>query len=581
MTLILAPIYTVVICSHDVCKLPASTEHTKVPAVLLTAKQIKALLYRRGLQKKSGGTATQAAVETPPQHLALQNAKKRAALADERSADPVQVMMLAHFREVMNPGAFYSLPLSIFEEVGLQLLMTALGTSSTDTLLPISGPQTLLNRCTGSAAAAPEYVAPAAIEGVQLLAIAHPDDEEYPRRQQEPDQGALVAAVAHVPPVGSAPGTAAETQLLLNMLNEANNYGNEAEIIVFRVTDSRPHLKKRPHGFSDNVNNQDFSIRLYRLVKLVSDDDVDDSEAGLILSVTECKHTDIPLVRLFGQTSNSRTSDITENMKQWTTLPGIEPLFEEPQHSPALTDDEREMLQDVVKAKALTGSSVTYATDGLSLEEDEVVETLVRYGLLVRGGGSQSTHVQAQARLLSCAIRIGKPKSAFSIRPGVPFAFKHISKAVKPTLFEVFLKLSQSGWRDGTENLQDRELKPSAIKKKYYQASGAVRDANFSGTTFFPPLRYWYGVCLLNAASMGDNVKIYHGQLEAYYTAVLNVNDQQAEVEVPPNKPCQFTSSCVTKYLEKNALGVQALLYLFWFRLKMTLMLRPGWILNF
>lgn len=483
---------------------------------------MKRLLYRRGLQRKAGEvTRRQQRGAAARKDRTCDAARTASGVVEACKLDPVETMMQSHFRDVMNPGAFYSLPESLLRRTKMQTLASALVTSQHECHLPPSAPKRLAIQPASSASPSAQVHQPA-------LPYIQMDEEDGEVSQSERvDSCGLVTSTCssskfQTPvPVGQG-FQLAETTALQQVFDEA---ANSTSNMFFRVTDQRLHLKKRPLSGSDNVTNLDFSIRLYR----VSEQHEANSSSVVVY---ESSKNDIALARLFACETSDSAAGIVDHMVQWTVLPGMHKIFHKPTCWQSLSKGEQQLLSEILDSNALIGSCKVFHTDGLNRSEELALANLVKTGLVTwRTGDDECGEGQAQvlSTLLSHGLLLQSPQPVFTIRPTAPFKYTSITKAVRPTLFEVYLKLKKDGWKEkrGERN----------VKRRYYCANdGGEAQLRL----YFPPLRFWYGIALINARYMANDIKIQHGQLEAYYVALLHAAFGSSDLPEPNrNGPIQ------------------------------------------
>ena len=200
--------------------------------------------------------------------LAAKKNKVSKALKDVQSktaGGSLQQLMMQHFRETTNPMTFYSLPMSIANNLPIKELSVAV-----TSMLSIKG------RPAQPAGTLPlgDEVNTLPLENrtgpleEDKLAFLEPLQDEM-QEETWKDSGDR------------------EEQLDLKQLV---NYCQLDGLLVFKVADKNPYLKKRPLHSVDNLIFSDFAIRLYKVHKSVQDREI---------LVSPTCNAEVPLVQFF------------------------------------------------------------------------------------------------------------------------------------------------------------------------------------------------------------------------------------------------------------------------------------------
>ena len=423
------------------------------------------LLYQRAIRFSKGSVAS-AALATVP---------------STRKAPADLSLHLKHFREVMNSHSFYSVPVRVLQNVVMESLSKSLaaGPSSSSTGPAIADIDT------------PKAEAPSS------LAQLKPDsDDEYEshcdisQELQTPTRnGCLATALRFMP----------------------------KEDVVFRISQTRPALRKRPTANRDGVVSDAVVLSQYQVLEQRPD--------GCI-HVQPSKSTDPMIAKLFSGGQN-HLDELAVSMKQWSVVQGVDFGLNLPEE---LDGVHAAVLQMVFEARAFAGSFVGFSTAGCTCEEDLSIKHLLCKGYLVAVGNSSQDSLYFQVQLHtalvdSTVVVLGSPKHTFVIRPGVPFDAALITRNVKPTLLELALKLRDEGWSllSGTKN---KRLRP--------YCSGSPKH-------YFHTGRFWYCLSLLNSELIFARgiEAIPHSQSETYYRALLQLPESKLHL-LKPGKPASY-----------------------------------------
>ena len=236
-------------------------------------------------------------------------------------------------------------------------------------------------------------------------------------------------------------------------------------MIIFRVANKRPNLRKRPLASVDNVLPDDIAISLYDVLS------VSKSGQQTCVFATLGKALDLPLVQLFDTRRDDVNQAILSHMQHWE-MQGSVPL-QLAGDAACRSREDRELLKDVLDARAVEGTCKTFDVSVLSSSDSNIVARLVREGVLKRC--DENKVVLNKNMLDSSSVRLHQPgmvaslvcpepsafmsclfqnmcshdgcSEVFAIRPAVPFDSSMITKNVRPTRLEVHMKLQQEGWK--------------------------------------------------------------------------------------------------------------------------------------
>lgn len=228
-----------------------SPVRTQVSTRVLSDKEQKRLLYRRQLQFGTGELASEVIASSSAAMLSSKKSQVTRAIKDVQSKTPegaLQQLMMQHFKETLNPRAFYTLPLYLVKTLPIKELSSAL-----TSMLSVAGQP-----------AQPSGTLPL-LDKEQSLPLIERDTPVPIEDGSLPWLGALTDESD-----GLSGGAVVQKQRSVEqLLAECGKNG----LLVFRVADKNPHLKKRPLHSVDNVVSADVAIRLYKLDHTVLETD--------------------------------------------------------------------------------------------------------------------------------------------------------------------------------------------------------------------------------------------------------------------------------------------------------------------
>lgn len=202
------------------------------------------------------------------------------------------------------------------------------------------------------------------------------------------------------------------------------------DLVVFRVCQKRPSLRKRPTSHNDGILSDDIVFSQYEVISICDGQ----------LTVKPQPSTDPALASLFSG-DEQYLNQLVGHLQHWTVVGGTDFSLKMP---PNLEKSEKEIIQILFDARAFSGSFVTYSTEGFNSTDDGVASQLVSKGYVEKDGPNS---LQLSTRLVqNGAAILGNPCKTFSNRIGVPFDASQITRNVKPTALEVQIKLREEGW---------------------------------------------------------------------------------------------------------------------------------------
>ena len=255
-----------------------SLRFAQVPTGILSDKEQKQLLYRRKLQFGTGDKVAELVPSSTARQLADRKRQITKALKDVQSKTAngsLHQLMMQHFRETTNHQCFYSLSVDVMEQLPMKQMTAALTSMLSVKGKPgqPAGTLPLPNEVDSLPLADRVMKEKEPIED-HAFDFLHPleDDAEY--------------TVAQGPGFGTI-GDHQSGSDIKKLIEFCQLDG----LLVFKVVDKNPHLKKRPTHSVDNLISSDLAIRLYKVEKYV---------AGKELWVSFTSNPQVPLVQFFG-----------------------------------------------------------------------------------------------------------------------------------------------------------------------------------------------------------------------------------------------------------------------------------------
>ncbi len=466
---------------------------------------MRKLLYGRKLQFSAGST-TQPEMENSVGAIGAKEKRQNIKAIEDQDASVIPKLLLHHFRECMNPSGWYSMPVDLFIQQPMRPLVDALthalpsrGPGSSNSLLPLT------DRATMTLSVCDREKQSETTEQLPFLSILDDEDHEMTVKSVRPER---LAGAVYVDDSNSDDQAAAEDFVICKQTLPAmpskmlsremvQFASNDSGLIVFRVSDKKPALKKRPLAFADALTSDDFAIRMYK---------VEDATSAEV-TVSAIDHPTVPLTRLFG--SHAGTEDLVDKLLQWAVSRTNHRLNFDKQNvgGPAF-----EIVLDVLQAGAVTGSSTHYDIAGMQPVELQLVDALVKNSILLET--QDGAAVQLCASALSCDLILSRPQAVFDTRVGVCCQLGRLSlkKRNLPSQWELFLQLRQKGWRKS-----DWTGTAKALRSMCFRPGTGMEQLYFHDS-------YWYWLCLLNCEILDQKgFTLYHGQLEAFYQTAIRL----------------------------------------------------------
>lgn len=268
------------------------TATSKVPTRDLSDREQKQLLYRRKLQFGTGDAVKDLIPSSEAAQRAEQKKRVTQALKDAQAKTPqgsLQQMMMNHFKETTNALSFYSLPIQVVRELPIKQMSVAL-----TTMLAVKGKPA---QPAGTLPVANEALSKPLEDRVKAIADKHLEFLEPLRNDVQDDDSQI--------PVRE------ESELDLEQLIEFCQLDG---LLVFKVAEKNPHLKKRPLHSVDNVIFSDVAIRLYKVNHNIGGD-------ARELWVAPTSNTEVPLVQLF---AGKDPQKLIDHMESWRLANGYD-----------------------------------------------------------------------------------------------------------------------------------------------------------------------------------------------------------------------------------------------------------------
>ena len=237
----------------------------------LTDREQKQLLYRRKMQFCTGDLASELQAASSSKKLGEKKGKLSQALKDiqgKTSEGALQQLMHQHFKESKDHDKFFSLPLDIVRTLPVKQMSVAL-----TSLLQVKG------RAAQPSGMLPLGDASHCLPLAERAAIGAITDKDAPFAIEDDSWGADLA-------LANPPNFSDQELDLEQLLQFCQNEG----VLMFRISDKNPHLKKRPLHSVDNMVSSDIAIRLYKCHQLVN------AETAWVTSITT---TEVPLLQIF------------------------------------------------------------------------------------------------------------------------------------------------------------------------------------------------------------------------------------------------------------------------------------------
>ena len=194
--------------------------------------------------------------------------------------------MLQHFRETVNHLFFYSLPVELVRKLPMKQLAVAL-----TSMLSVKGKAA---QPSGTLPLGPEHQSLPLQDRVQALPDFHQDSSSF------------LGPLEDESPGNHGESQPADTKLDLEQLILHCQCDG---LLVFKVADKNPHLKKRPLHSVDNLLPTEVAIRLYRAEK-INDTDI---------HVYPTASSEVPLLQLF----TGDPQQVIDHLQSWKLDVGI------------------------------------------------------------------------------------------------------------------------------------------------------------------------------------------------------------------------------------------------------------------
>ncbi|CAE7731239.1 unnamed protein product [Symbiodinium sp. CCMP2456] len=147
-------------------------------------------------------------------------------------------------------------------------------------------------------------------------------------------------------------------------------------LVIFRVANKRPHLRKRPLASVDGILPHDMTIRIYDVISM-------NPEAAEVSAVPS-KHQDLPLVHLFNKMRDDVCQDMLLHMQQWQMRDALPLRFAS--HVTGLCSAAENMLRELLEARAVEGTGKTFDASCFSQEDSGILDVLLQKNLVKRCG---------------------------------------------------------------------------------------------------------------------------------------------------------------------------------------------------
>ncbi|CAE7215683.1 unnamed protein product [Symbiodinium sp. CCMP2592] len=354
-----------------------------VPTRTLSHKELVELLYHRTHRFKRGKTAAKV---IPNSDIAAQQASK-AALTEGKGVNSLGDMMSKHFRDVMDDTGFYSLPAFLLKRVPIQSLQDALTTS------PAIGRATgVLPICSA------EQNLPLADREQRSHSLADETSAALPAwLQVDPEAETDIAPAQHLQSRASSSSSVRKDSVLQNLQDTPDD-----SLVIFRVANKRPHLRKRPLASVDGILPHDMTIRIYDVMSMTAE------EQDTSISAAPSKHQDLPLVHLFDKMRDDVCQDVLLHMQQWQMRDALPLRFAS--HVSGLCSSAENLLRDCLEAKAVEGTGNKFDVSGFSQEDRHSLDILLRRNLVKRCG--EQDIVLSKHTLQSDTVQLHQPRQA-------------------------------------------------------------------------------------------------------------------------------------------------------------------------
>ena len=496
-----------------------------MPGRSLSYKEMRGLLYGRSLQFSSG-TTTNPEMEHSLAAICSKEKSENAKAIENPGA--TTKMLLQHFRDCMNPSGWYSLSAELFSQQPMRPLVHALthalpscSTTSHSSLLPMEDRATMALSVRDRERLKQIRGTMSETEPTPFLAILDSQDHNI-TPALPPEEGGDSDCEMILAPASSCTGALGHSKPKPEDLAAITEVASNNGMVVFRVSDKRPALKKRPLSFADSVTTDDFAIRLYRVEAV---DAATETASPTAVTVSALDHVTVPLAKLFS--GGDRAENLVEDMLQWACASELKHLVNIPRDK--VGSAAFDLIQDLVQAGAVVGSSVHFDTTGMTSDRDlQLLDKMVHESILVptRNGSA----VQLCASAVSCHLVLTQPRRVFDARIGSCPQLDRLSltQGSRPTQWELYLNLRRKGWRKADWQGEKKDLKFSLVepgREKLFYHDG-----------------YWYWLCLLNCEALATlGLSLYPGQLESFYQTAIRLGKEDPE-KLPSLRPQQKAS---------------------------------------
>ena len=149
-------------------------------------------------------------------------------------------------------------------------------------------------------------------------------------------------------------------------------------LVIFRVANKRPHLRKRPLASVDGILPHDMTLRIYDVIS------VNPEAENTSVSAVPSKHQDLPLVHLFDKMRDDVCQDLLLHMQQWQMRDAVPLRFAS--HVTGLCTSAENMLRELLEAKAVEGTGKKFDASCFSQEDSGILDILLKKNLVKKCG---------------------------------------------------------------------------------------------------------------------------------------------------------------------------------------------------
>ena len=168
-------------------------------------------------------------------------------------------------------------------------------------------------------------------------------------------------------------------------------------LVIFRVANKRPHLRKRPLASVDGILPHDMTLRIYDVIS------VNPEAENTSVSAVPSKHQDLPLVHLFDKMRDDVCQDLLLHMQQWQMRDAVPLRFAS--HVTGLCTSAENMLRELLEAKAVEGTGKKFDASCFSQEDSGILDILLKKNLVKKCGKQDivlSKHTHCNAMQCTC-----------------------------------------------------------------------------------------------------------------------------------------------------------------------------------